>query len=158
MLWGVHGVGYASSVGLTMHCGHMRSDLQFFTFGFGRWVWFALLDVSLPARLVHLLSLILLLAFFPPPALIRRPYSSEPRQQLLMCTGRLRMAFAMLGMVWWSYSITLWGVRSAAAQARPGQGQAIVEGFGPACDFWEPKPSEARPKPGLSSQAGPEHH
>ncbi|KAG2351136.1 hypothetical protein BDR07DRAFT_1502501 [Suillus spraguei] len=29
------------------------------------------------------------------------PYSSELRQQLLTCTGRLRMAFVVLGMAWW---------------------------------------------------------
>ncbi|KAG2053851.1 hypothetical protein BDR06DRAFT_435063 [Suillus hirtellus] len=36
-----------------------------------------------------------LLVFFPPPTLVCRPHSSEPCQQLLTCTGRLRMAFVV---------------------------------------------------------------
>jgi hypothetical protein len=50
------------------------------------------------------LSLILLLVFFPSPALVHRPYSSEPCQQLqlLTCAGHLRMVFVVLGPAWWS--------------------------------------------------------
>jgi len=40
----------------------------------------------------------------------------------------------------------------AWAKARPGQ--ALLLAFGPARRFVKPKPDEARPKPGLSSQAG----
>ncbi|KAG2121974.1 hypothetical protein DEU56DRAFT_917974 [Suillus clintonianus] len=36
----------------------------------------------------------------PSSALVHLPHSSEPRQQLLMCTGRLRMVFVVLGMAW----------------------------------------------------------
>ncbi|KAG1719239.1 hypothetical protein EDB19DRAFT_1786352 [Suillus lakei] len=50
------------------------------------------------------------------------------------------------------------GDTRAAAQARAKPKPAIVGGFGPAWIFCKPKPSEARPKPRLSSQAGPEHH
>ncbi|KAG1848139.1 hypothetical protein C8R48DRAFT_677344 [Suillus tomentosus] len=52
--------------------------------------------------IVHLLSLVLLLVSFPSLALVHRPYSSEPRQQLLTCAGRLRMVFVLLGTAWWS--------------------------------------------------------
>ncbi|KAG2336343.1 hypothetical protein BDR05DRAFT_1015020 [Suillus weaverae] len=55
-----------------------------------------------------------------------------------------------------------WGVLSsctrAVAQARAEPKPAVTGGFGPAWNFRKPKPSEARPKPRLSSQAGPEHH
>ena len=40
----------------------------------------------------------------------------------------------------------------AWAKARPGQ--ALLLAFGPARRFVKPKPDEARPKPGLSGQAG----
>jgi hypothetical protein len=46
----------------------------------------------------------------------------------------------------------------AAAWAKPSQGQAVFKGFGLAWDFKKPKPPQARPKPGLSGQAGPEQH
>ena len=46
----------------------------------------------------------------------------------------------------------------AAAWAKPGQGQAVIDSFGLALDFRKPKPAQARPKPWLSGQAGPEHH
>ncbi|KAG2057669.1 hypothetical protein BDR06DRAFT_153569 [Suillus hirtellus] len=48
------------------------------------------------------LSLVLLLVFFPFPALVHRPYSSEPCQQSLTCAGHLCMVFVVLGMAWWS--------------------------------------------------------
>ncbi|KAG2062485.1 hypothetical protein BDR04DRAFT_1165149 [Suillus decipiens] len=38
----------------------------------------------------------------PPPTCVCRPHLFEPCQQLLTCTGRLRMAFVVLGMAWWS--------------------------------------------------------
>ncbi|KAG1845015.1 hypothetical protein C8R48DRAFT_694678 [Suillus tomentosus] len=57
---------------------------------------------ALSSSSVHLLSLVLLLVFFPSPALVHRPYSSEPRQQLLTCAGRLRMVFVVLGTARWS--------------------------------------------------------
>ena len=44
------------------------------------------------------------------------------------------------------------------AWAKPSQGQAVVDGFGLAQDFRRPKPPQARPKPWLSGQAGPEYH
>jgi Endonuclease-reverse transcriptase len=44
------------------------------------------------------------------------------------------------------------------AWAKPSRGQAAVEGFGLAWDFRKPRPPQARPKPRLSGQAGPEHH
>ncbi|KAG1794686.1 uncharacterized protein HD556DRAFT_1527084 [Suillus plorans] len=50
---------------------------------------------------------VLLLVFFPSPALVHRPYSSEPRQQLLTCAGCLRMVFVVLGTAWWSSDIGL---------------------------------------------------
>ncbi|KAG1785301.1 uncharacterized protein HD556DRAFT_1531647 [Suillus plorans] len=46
----------------------------------------------------------------------------------------------------------------AAAQARAGPKPAVICGFGPAWIFCRPEPSEARPKPRLLGQAGPEHH
>ncbi|KAG2113134.1 uncharacterized protein F5147DRAFT_770993 [Suillus discolor] len=75
----------------------------------------------LPTCLVHLLSLILvlLLVFFPSPALVHRLYSSEPRQQLLTCAGRLRMAFVAFGMAWWSSDIDSAGL-SAFRLVGPG--------------------------------------
>ncbi|KAG2108894.1 uncharacterized protein F5147DRAFT_798845 [Suillus discolor] len=141
-----------------------------------------LLDVFLPARLIHLLSLILLLAFFPPPALICHPHLSEPCQQLLTCTGHLRMVFVVLGMVWWSLPMSISHCHEEAAdippplstaaihqqnckfptramaQARAGPKPAVICGFGPAWIFCRPEPSEARPKLRLLGQAGPEHH
>jgi hypothetical protein len=44
----------------------------------------------------------------------------------------------------------------ALAQAKPSQSQALVEGFGLAWEFSKPKPPQAKPKPGLLGQAGPE--
>ncbi|KAH9954209.1 hypothetical protein BC827DRAFT_1278799 [Russula dissimulans] len=41
---------------------------------------------------------------------------------------------------------------------QPRPSQAPFNGFGPAWVFKKPKPSQARPKPGLSGQARPEHH
>ncbi|KAG1893057.1 uncharacterized protein F5891DRAFT_1067821 [Suillus fuscotomentosus] len=67
---------------------------------------FTLLDVFLPAHLIHLLSLVILPAFFPFPALIRRPYLSKSRQQLLMCTGHMHCY--VLAYLYW-----------AVAQAEP---------------------------------------
>ncbi|KAG1829283.1 hypothetical protein EV424DRAFT_1535895 [Suillus variegatus] len=46
----------------------------------------------------------------------------------------------------------------AAAQAKAEPKPAITGGFGLAWNFRKPKPSEARPKPWLLSQAGLEHH
>jgi len=46
----------------------------------------------------------------------------------------------------------------AAAWAGPSQGQAVKDGFGPAHDFTKPKLLQAKPKLGLSGQAGPEQH
>jgi hypothetical protein len=46
----------------------------------------------------------------------------------------------------------------AGAWAKPGQGQAVSGGFGPAQVSRKPKPPRAKPKPGLLGQAGPEHH
>ncbi len=40
----------------------------------------------------------------------------------------------------------------AWAKARPSQARLLA--FGPAHDFLKPKPPKARPKPGLSGQAG----
>ena len=44
----------------------------------------------------------------------------------------------------------------AAAWARPSQGQALFDGFGLAWVLRKPKPAQAKPKPRLSGQAGPE--
>ena len=44
--------------------------------------------------------------------------------------------------------------KKAGAQAKARPGQANVSAFGLACDFTKPKPPKARPKPGLSGQAG----
>jgi hypothetical protein len=44
------------------------------------------------------------------------------------------------------------------AQARAKPKPAITGSFGLAWNFCKPKPSEARPKLRLLSQAGPEHH
>jgi hypothetical protein len=44
------------------------------------------------------------------------------------------------------------------AWAGPGQSQAVSGGFDSAQDFRRPKPPQAKPKPGLLGQAGPEHH
>ncbi|KAG1795987.1 Acetamidase/Formamidase family-domain-containing protein [Suillus plorans] len=100
-----------------------------------------LLDDALQNRstrvlpIVHLLSLvlILLLVFFPSPALVHRPYSSEPRQQLLMCAGRLRMVFVVLGTAWWSSDInymqfSMWA--AACMGLSPGFGPAWAHGSG----------------------------
>ncbi|KAG1793349.1 uncharacterized protein HD556DRAFT_1443789 [Suillus plorans] len=53
-----------------------------------------LLGPSCSSRLVYLLSLVLLIF---PSVVVRRPYSSEPRQQLLACTGRLRWTTSVGG-------------------------------------------------------------
>jgi hypothetical protein len=34
----------------------------------------------------------------------------------------------------------------------------VIDGFGPAWHLRKPKPPQAKPKPGLSGQAGPEQH
>jgi len=46
----------------------------------------------------------------------------------------------------------------AVAQAKPSRSQAVAGGFGLAWVFRKPKPSQAKPKPRLSGQAGPEQH
>jgi len=46
-------------------------------------------------------------------------------------------------------------VTKALAQAKPSQSQAPIYGFGLAWGFRKPKPPQARPKLGLSGQAGP---
>ncbi|KAI0289156.1 hypothetical protein B0F90DRAFT_1826691 [Multifurca ochricompacta] len=46
----------------------------------------------------------------------------------------------------------------AAAWAKPGQGQAVCDGFGSAQTLGKPEPPQAKPKPRLLGQAGPEHH
>ena len=46
----------------------------------------------------------------------------------------------------------------AAACAKPSQGQAVSCGFGLAHPLREPEPPQAKPKPRLLGQAGPEHH
>ena len=46
----------------------------------------------------------------------------------------------------------------AAAWAKPSWSQAVFGGFGLAWGLREPKPAQAKPKPGLSGQAGPEQH
>jgi hypothetical protein len=46
----------------------------------------------------------------------------------------------------------------AVAQAEPDQSQVVIDGFGPACSSPKLEPSEARPRPRLSGQGGPEHH
>ena len=40
----------------------------------------------------------------------------------------------------------------------PRPGQAMFDGFGLTWCLRKPKPPQARPKPGLSGQAGPEQH
>jgi hypothetical protein len=40
----------------------------------------------------------------------------------------------------------------------PKPGQALFAGFGLAWGLGKPKPPQAKPKPGLSGQAGPEQH
>jgi hypothetical protein len=49
-------------------------------------------------------------------------------------------------------------ISKALAQAKPSQSQAPFNGFGLAWVFRKPKLSQARPKLGLSGQAGLEHH
>ena len=49
-------------------------------------------------------------------------------------------------------------VYKAGAQAEPGQSQAVIDGFGLAWGLTKPEPPQAKPKPGLSGQAGPEQH
>ena len=44
------------------------------------------------------------------------------------------------------------------AWARPSQGQAVFDGFGLAWGLRKPKLPQAKPKPGLSGQAGLEQH
>jgi hypothetical protein len=44
--------------------------------------------------------------------------------------------------------------QKAGAQAKARPGQANFLAFGLACDFTKPEPPKARPKPGLSGQAG----
>ena len=46
----------------------------------------------------------------------------------------------------------------AAAWAKPSQGQAVFDGLGLAWVLRKPKPAQAKPKPRLSGQAGPEQH
>ncbi|KAG2112585.1 uncharacterized protein F5147DRAFT_771128 [Suillus discolor] len=38
-----------------------------------------------------------------PPAVVHCPHLSEPRQQLLTCTGRLRMVDMVYGTAWWTW-------------------------------------------------------
>ena len=49
-------------------------------------------------------------------------------------------------------------VYKARAQAGPGQSQAVIDGFGLAWGLTKPEPPQAKPKPGLSGQAGLEQH
>ncbi|KAH0588451.1 hypothetical protein H2248_004293 [Termitomyces sp. 'cryptogamus'] len=46
----------------------------------------------------------------------------------------------------------------ATAWAKRSQSQAAIGGLGSAQCWSEPEPPQARPKPGLLGQAGPEHH
>ena len=43
-------------------------------------------------------------------------------------------------------------------KAGPGQSQAVIDGFGLAWGLTKPEPPQAKPKLGLSGQAGPEQH
>ena len=49
-------------------------------------------------------------------------------------------------------------VYKVGAQARPGQSQAVIDGFGLAWGLTKPEPPQAKPKPGLSGQARPEQN
>ncbi|KAG2110009.1 uncharacterized protein F5147DRAFT_772853 [Suillus discolor] len=71
-----------------------------------------------------------LLIFFPPPTRICRPHSFEPCQQLLTCTGRLRMAFVVLGMAWWMALIILF--LKAVVEPKPSRGFGLAWAHGSA--------------------------
>jgi hypothetical protein len=57
-----------------------------------------------------------------------------------------------------SYLDLYWQICIYSTQARAEPKPAVTGGFGLAWNFCKPKPSEARPKLQLSSQARPEHH
>ncbi|KAG2092794.1 uncharacterized protein F5147DRAFT_779534 [Suillus discolor] len=65
-----------------------------------------------------------LLIFFPPPTHVCRLHSFEPCQQLLTCTGRLRMVFVVLGMAWWMALIILF--LKAVIEPKPSRGFGLA--------------------------------
>ncbi|KAJ7653546.1 hypothetical protein DFH06DRAFT_1133705 [Mycena polygramma] len=64
-------------------------------------------------------------------------------------------------LIWVHFSRAFWGFKisvEAMAQAKAKPSQAPIHGFGFGLKNMKPKPDEAKPKPGLASQAKPKHH